>query len=104
MSLKDNPHGKYSVEIKYKIGDDPRNMQLKKTWRATRSIAVIHKEGEVEIVDLLNEAAKRADIHHITTGKEPAVAPWGWTTGSFAHDEQNTWAKEFLESVKPKED
>ena len=107
VNLKDNPHGKYSVEIEYKIGEDPRAMQLKTTWRATRSIAVLHREGEVELVDRLNEAAKSADINYILTQslkEEVTLTPWGWTQESPFHSAQNTWAKEILETISTKED
>ena len=104
VTLKDNPHGKYSVELEYKVGDDPRAMQLKTTWRATRSIAVIHKEGELELVDQLNSASKAADVHFIIressratrqqfkSTEEDETPPWGWTQESCMHSNLYTWA------------
>ena len=103
ITLKDNPNGKYSVELEYRVGEDPRAMEVKTTWRATRSIAVVHKEGELELIDELNAAAKAADIHYIKVNlrrsetveksiEEDENPPWGWTQESCMHSKLYTWA------------
>ena len=45
------------AEIEYKNNDES---VLRKTRRAVRRIAVLHHEGDLELVDQLNEASKKA--------------------------------------------
>ena len=37
------------------------------TNRSVRSIAILHKEGDLELVQELNQAAKAANIHYLST-------------------------------------
>ena len=44
--------------VEYKVGD---GQAFKTTDRAVRRLVVLHREGDLEITQQLNEAARRAD-------------------------------------------
>lgn len=48
-----------AVLIKYR---NPSEAVFRETRRSVRRIAVLHKEGELELVEVLNEAAKQANL------------------------------------------
>ena len=80
--------------IQYKLGNtdtEVRKLKFKTVNRSTRQVAVIHEEGNLELVDALNQAAKEADISYIRGVEQnckeggnrvPGPDPWDWTQES----------------------
>jgi signal peptidase I len=49
---------------------NPKEKVFRQTRRSVRTLAVLHKEGNLELLERLNEASKVANLHFIRTEPE----------------------------------
>jgi hypothetical protein len=68
VEVEKSPDGKARrVEIEYRHGDEPKNRH---TSRSVRTIAILHREEDLDLFSKLNEECKAADIHLLRTYSE----------------------------------
>ena len=68
-----------SLKIEYKNATED---VFRTTYRSARKVAILFREGELELADILNEAARAADQLFIKHMRTPGGPPAGYTIGS----------------------
>ena len=71
-----------SVRIEYK---NPNEEVFRTTYRSVRKIAILFKEGDIELTDVLNEAARSGDQLFIQHMRRAGGPPPGYTLGAPEH-------------------
>ena len=68
------------VIISYKNAEEET---LRTTRRGVRELAILLKESDVEMVDMLNDASKKANMAFQASDREQGEIPWDWWSSSW---------------------